>query len=180
MKTFLRFLPLAVVITALAGLIFIVAQQDLRLSANEPQAGLAQDGIVHIGRGDPLITVVPSSYVNPAESTSPFVVVYDPNGAMLDSNLYSALPMPPKGMFDYARAYGEDRVTWQPANGLRIAAVLTYDTTSREFVLAGRSLKEAEVRIDGILSLVFCGWVVTMFVTFLAVLLGRTKRGAAL
>ncbi len=176
MKTFLRFLPFAIVITALSGLIFVAAQQDLRLSANEPQAGLAEDGIVHIERADPLITVVPSGYVDPERSTSPFVIVYDQTGAVLDSNLYTPLPTPPTGMFAYAQVHGEDRVTWQPSGDLRIAAVLEYDPTSGDFVLGGRSVREVEVRESGMLSLVFCGWFATMLATLLAIMLSRTTK----
>ena len=176
MKTFLKFLPFAVVITALSGLVFVCVQQDLRLSANEPQAGMAEDGIVHLKRADPLITVVPSSYVDPSRSTSPFVVVYDPSGAPLDSNLYVNLPTPPMGMFAYARANGQDRVTWQPTADLRIAAVLAYDSVTKEYVLAGRSLTETEVREKGMLSLVACGWAATMLAAFLAMLLSRKQK----
>ena len=37
----LVFLPLAIVATALAGLVYVVAQQDGRWLANEPQVQLA-------------------------------------------------------------------------------------------------------------------------------------------
>ncbi len=36
-------LPLAIVITALSGFIYLVGQQNLRMSANDPQIQLSED-----------------------------------------------------------------------------------------------------------------------------------------
>jgi hypothetical protein len=42
-NTFLRWLPLAVAITILAGLVYATVQQSLRQGANDPQIQLAED-----------------------------------------------------------------------------------------------------------------------------------------
>jgi hypothetical protein len=144
-------LPLAVVIVAMCGLVYLAVQQDLRLGGNQPQVQMAEDAAAALARDDAALTVVPSGKVDLASSLAPFMIVYDDAGDIQASSgmLGGQTPPLPAGVLDYTRTHGEDRITWQPAPGVRIAAVVThFDGPKPGFVLAGRSLREVEKRID--------------------------------
>src|SRR6202035_1968032 len=89
-----------------------------------------------------------------AQSLSPFLIVYDDQGAALGSNgqLNGITPVPPKGVFDYVRSHGEERLSGQPVRGphsVRIAAVVErVNGPQPGFILAGRSMREVEARIE--------------------------------
>ena len=96
--------------------------------------------------GKSALAVVPAGVpVDIAGSLAPFMTIYDDSGVPIASSghLDGALPRLPQGVLDYARAHGENRVTWQPLTGVRVAAVVTrYSGQASGFVLAGRSLRE--------------------------------------
>jgi hypothetical protein len=54
------------------------------------------------------------------------------------------------------RAHGEDRITWQPAEGVRHAIVV--DRYQGGFVVGGRSLTAVERNEDALLRWVVIGW----------------------
>jgi len=69
-----------------------------------------------------------------------------------------------------ARARGEDRVTWQPASAVRSAAVVVrYGGAQPGFVLAGRSQREVEARVDQLTLMIGAAWVITLGATLAAV-----------
>ena len=140
----LVFLPTAIVATALAGMVYAVAQQDGRWLANEPQVQLAEDAAARLdagGRPQDQVDPVP---VDIAQSLAPFVVVYGSadnvlaSGGMLDGQP----PAVPAGVLATARATGRNAVTWQPRSGVRVATVSVPWTGGT--VLAGRSLRLVE------------------------------------
>jgi hypothetical protein len=118
---------------------------------------------------------VGSNPVDPSTSLSPFTMSFDDNGKLVEYNvnLGGSVPVPPAGVFDYARKNTEHRFTWQPKPGVRIAAVLRhYSGKSSGFVLAGRSLREVEIREERLMQMVAAGWAVSMIVVLgLAVIL---------
>jgi hypothetical protein len=84
------------------------------------------------------------------------------------ARLHGKRPCPMPGMV--ARP-GETRFTWQPAPGVRAAAVLTgYRGPASGYVLAGRSLRETEMLEDHILALVGFGLLAALGVTLIAAL----------
>jgi hypothetical protein len=163
-KNILRhWLPLAAVTTMLCGLIYLAVQQSLRWGANDPQIQMAEDAAAALAAGGVPESVLPVSKVEISTSLAPFMVVYSNAGKPLDSSgiLHGDTPLLPPGIFDYTRQNGEDRVSWQPEPGVRIAAVVVpYSGTQPGFVLVGRSLREVEKResqveqITGIAGLV--------------------------
>jgi hypothetical protein len=75
--------------------------------------------------------------------------IYDAAGQPLESSaeLGGLPPRPPSGVFDYARLHGENRVTWQPEPGTRIALVVKpMPGISGWFIAAGRNMREVEKR----------------------------------
>lgn len=158
----LVFLPLAVLATGLAGTIYVVAQQSLRLGANSPQVQLAEDAAHRLDTGTPPTQVTGAPAVDVGSSLAPFLVVYDQTGTPVASsgNLDGAMPTPPKGVLDAAEVGAPNRVTWQPRQGLRIATVTV--RWSGGTVLAGRSLREAERLDSQVFLLVAAGWAATL------------------
>lgn len=170
-----------VIITGLSGMIYVVVQQDLRIGANDPQIQLAEDAATTLGNGGSVQSVVPGEKVDIASSLAPYIMVFDESGKPIASSavLNGQTPTIPQGIFTSVRQNGEDRVTWQPQNGVRSAIVMThFQGASSGFVVAGRSLREVEIREDQLLQLVGLGWFATVVATFVALLLvlGKIPR----
>ena len=91
------------------------------------------------------------------------------------------LPSPPNGVFEFVRANGGERVTWQPAPGVRIASVvLRSSARPAAFVLAGRSLREVEQREHYVLVAAAATWIIALAAALALILageLGRRPRG---
>ena len=147
-----HWLPLAVVITILCGLIYLAVQQSLRWGANDPQIQMAEDAAAALAAGGTPESVVPPGMLDVSSSLAPFMIIYNDSGKPLVSTgslLNGETPLLPPGVFDYTRQKGEDRVIWQPQAGVRIAAVVVAHGGSLPgFVLVGRSLREVEKRED--------------------------------
>jgi hypothetical protein len=146
-----QWLPLAVVGVMLCGVIYVVAQQGLRISANDPQIQMAQDTAAALAHGETAASLMPAtpSSVEISQSLAPFLMIFSDSGEPLASSarLHGQMPAVPAGLLDYVRQHGEDRVTWQPESGVRMAAVIVVVPGGPGgFVLAGRSLLEVEKR----------------------------------
>jgi hypothetical protein len=146
-----QWLPLVAVGVALCGVVYVVAQQGLRISANDPQIQMAQDAAAALARGEAAASLLPGtpSPVEISQSLAPFLMVFSDSGEPLASSarLHGQMPALPAGLLDYVRQHGEDRVTWQPESGVRLAAVIVQVPVGPGgFVLAGRSLLEVEKR----------------------------------
>lgn len=160
-KALTVWLVAAFTLAAAAGISYSAAQQALRQSANWPQVQLAEDGARSIAAGKPAEAVAAGDKVDIAADLAPFVTVYDAQGNTLASSglLVGQAPKVPAGVLATAKANGEDRVTWTPSRGVRIAAVVTrVDGGPGGYVLSGRSLQEAERTIDNIGALVLVLW----------------------
>ena len=169
---FRYWLPLAAVITLLSGLIYLAVQQSLRWGANDPQIQMAEDAAVALTAGGTPESVLTSAQVEISSSLSPFMVVYNAAGEPVVSSalLHGATPALPSGIFDYTRQKGEDRVTWQPEAGVRIAAVVVaYGGSQPGFVLTGRSLREVEIRESQVEQITGIAWVVSLAVLLIVV-----------
>jgi hypothetical protein len=160
-------LVLAGISTVLALFLYAIPQQVLRTGANDPQIEMATNLAARLDtygvtgglqqgalRND-------GGTVDMERSLSPFLIVYNDKGQALESTaqLHGQTPTPPAGIFDNVRAHGEERVTWRPERGLRIAAVIERVNGSQPgFVLAGRSLREVQARIDHVQNLAGLAW----------------------
>ena len=154
-----RWLPFAAAITVVCGLVYVEVQQNLRQSANDPQIQMAEDTAASLAAGSDAAALVPSTAVDVASSLAPFLIVYDAHDDVVASSarLDRATPRLPEGVLASARQSGEDRVTWEPRAGVRIAAVVVpYDGGA---VLAGRSLREVEHREFDALATAALAWV---------------------
>ena len=174
-------LPAAVGATLVAGLTYVSVQQSYRQSANDPQLQLAEDAAARLSSGDEPATVVGDAQVDLATSLAPFVVVYGADGQVLaaSGSLDGRAPTPPAGVLQAARDDGSNMVTWEPRDGVRQAVeVVPWSSSSGSgTVLAGRSLREVERRVDDLTLMVGLGWIVTLLGIAVAALLGAWLWG---
>lgn len=171
-ETFKTWLPLAVTIVILTGLVSVTVQQNYRMSANDPQIQIAEDVATAINNGSatPDAIVSPTPTTDIASSLSAFVTVFSATGTPVGSSvsLNGKLPTLPAGVFSYVKQHGEDRFTWQPQPGLRVAAVVTqYSGPSSGYILAGRSLRDIEVRESQLTIMSLVAGLLALVLTFL-------------
>jgi hypothetical protein len=144
-----QWLPIAGVAAALCLLVYGAVQQVLRESANDPQIEMAEDAANSFATGTVPQSLAPAATIDMGRSLAPFLIFYDDSGKVVASSasLHGEVPTPPAGVFEYVRQHAEERVTWQPEPGVRIASVMIRAGGPQYgFVLAGRSLREVEKR----------------------------------
>jgi hypothetical protein len=154
-------LPIAVAVTGLTVVVYGAVQQDLRQGANDPQIQMAEDAAARLNAGIAPSDVVPVEALDLTDSLRPFVMVFDRTTRLVASSatLNGQAPPFPPSVFDAARG-GQDRVTWQPAQGIRSAVVV--QPWQGGFVVAGRSLRLVEERVDRIFQLIGVIWACTL------------------
>ncbi len=178
---FRYWLPIAFVITVVFVTIYAVTQQSLRHSAYDPQIQLSEDIATTLSNGESIDQLLPPKR-ELTKSLAPFVIVYDKNGKVVSSTatLNGQTPELPTGVLAYTKANGQDRFTWQPADDVREATIVSYFTGKYEgYVLVGRSMMEIENRIERILIFTGLGWITafvgSLFVTVLFVKAPKNK-----
>jgi hypothetical protein len=182
-KIIKTWLPLALIATAFCAFVYLSTQQSLRQGANDPQIQIANDAADALAAGAGVETILPANTIEISRSLSPFVVVFDDSGIVLATSglLHGQSPAIPTGVLDYTRQNGEDRVTWQPEDGVRVAAVVVrVDGSQPGFVLAGRSLREVEIRENQMQTFAAGTWILTLvtslvLVSLVELLLGKKK-----
>ncbi len=154
------FLTADIVVTIVLGFTGVAVQQSLRQSANDPQIQAVES----------LVKATTTPKVEPIDistSLGTFFIVVDKDlkpiaySGMLDGKT----PVPPAGVFDYVKTHGENRVTWEPKKGVRIAAVIMkMNGENTGYALVGRSLREVEKRETLLMQLCLAAWVASMVV----------------
>ncbi len=174
-KKLLEVLPLLIVITGLFGTVFLIGQQNLRQSANDPQIQMVEDLSISLNSGKTLESLVAQNKVDIATSLATFVTVFDESGRPVWSNaaLGGKTPGLPSGVFEASKTK-QDRVTWQPIAGVRCAIVVT--KYNGGFVMAGRSLREVEKREKTLAMQVGIAWLMTIVAMFVAKELTKKKK----
>ncbi len=179
-QTLISWLPLAVGGTVVFITLYAVVQQNYRQNANDPQIELAESAAQALSSGFPIDALFQgANRIDMSKSLAPFGMVFDDKGTPLASSGFngsSSPELPPSGIFDYVRAHGEDRVTWQTPTGQRFAAVVhgwknttirtATGTPASGFVLAARSLRLVEEREDQLSWITFFGWLGFIVLTF--------------
>jgi hypothetical protein len=178
-KIIMKWLPLAIATAGLCALVYLTVQQSLRMGANDPQIQMAEDAASQLNAGMSMDSVVPSAKAEISESLAPFLMVFDESGKTLASSatLHGALPTYLIDVLVYTRQNGQNRVTWQPEAGVRMATVVVSYISG--FVMAGRSLTEVEKResqVERLSGLAMLGiWAATLIVIIPGELLERQK-----
>lgn len=172
-RIFKIWLPFAVTVTAFCALTYAAIQQSYRQNADDPQIQMAADAADALAGGTSIEAIVPVSRVSVAKSLAPFFVVYDGSANIIASSvmLDGQTPELPGGVLDSAKQSGENRVTWQPKEGVRIAAVIVpYEDG---YVLAGRNLREVELREAQLTTFTGITWVLAMLATLAVITFGE-------
>lgn len=174
-KIFIYWFILFVSVTITAAMVYGAQQQYIRQSADDPQIQIAEDTAAALENGQPIDSFVPKNKIDMARSLSPFVMVYDQSKKIIGSSctLNGNSPVLPEGVLDYAGLNGMDRLTWMPAPGVRIAAVVVkYGGAKPGFVAVGRSMREIEKRILHIEQLVGFIWLFSSLASFVVLYIG--------
>ena len=149
----------------MCGLVYLSEQQVWRHLANHPQLQMANDIADALAGGAPVASVVPSVWVDFGHSLAPFIIVLSDSGSIIASSgrLSGRLRAVPVGVLAHVRDHGEERVTWQPERGVRIAAVVVRTPTQPgRFVVVGRSLRETEAGIAQHGRIVALAWIISL------------------
>jgi hypothetical protein len=191
-------LPIAVATTVVCGLIAVTGQQIYRNGLDDPQIQLAHDTAARLDAGAAPASVVNSPTVDARASLAPFLIVYSPTNAVLaaGATLDGATPIPPAGVLQTARdlenparrstvasrrrASGDNRVTWQPREGVRLASV-SVGAKNGVVVLAARNMREVEDRESQLDLLVAIGWfaaIAAILLTSIVIELSGGRGGA--
>ncbi len=184
MKQFLsvisHFLPLKIVIIGLAVLIYASAQQIYRQSLNDPQVEIVGNMQIALLLGaQPVDIVGRAQMFDVSKSLTPFIAVFDESGNVLESTatVGTTTLHIPEGVLAYAKEHGENRVTWEPVKGTRIALVVRpVAIESGWFVASGRNMKETEMRINDIGKMIAIGTIIILIVGFFFDYLGDVWR----
>lgn len=173
----------ALIISASFALVGVVAQQSYRQSANDPQVQIANDATIALQSSAAILDLIPKQRVQIDLSLKDFLVIYDTEGNPIAGNGYigEKLLVVPKGVFEAAKALGENRVTLEPRPGIRIAAVAVpfVGREANGYALSGRNLSEVEVREANLFSLVLYAWLAALVGFFVACYIGSIGRKRA-
>lgn len=167
----LRWLPLATLTVLLCGTVYAAVQQAYRSNANDPQIQIATDARNALDVGATPGSLVSTTQLDISNSLAPYLAIYDAQGTLVASSatLHGQPLTPPKGIFQSAKALGLDKITWMPEQGVRSAIVVMPYTNG--YVLAGRSLREIELRENDLLKVVAAAAGFTLVATFVVVLI---------
>jgi len=146
--------PLTLALLGVVAFAYVALQQNYRLNANDPQIEIASDLAAQMSAGSLPTDAVDTHMikVDPSKSLATFGIIVDNNGKVTASNMEmdGTTAVPPKGVLNASSLTHQNRITWQPQTGTRIALVVQAykhdDNTG--YVIVGRSLKEVEVRED--------------------------------
>jgi hypothetical protein len=175
-----RALPLWILlgglVTMAALAAFIVVQQQLRSSANHPQVEMARAAAGKLNAGATPQSVATGAPVDIASSPDTYLIVVDSKGGLLASTaqLEGKPAIPPWGVFAYVRDHGEDKISWQPAVGVRSAIVV--DSFQGGYVVAGRSLTGTEQAESALGNWAILGWAAALLLAGGLSLLVRRAR----
>lgn len=181
-RTVVIFVTLVLLITVIFGAIFGTGQQVLRGDSDYPQVEVVQQVQGIIEQGVPLDVIVNSEEaINLEESMSLFVMIFDKDKNLVSSSakIGEQSPTPPSESFDIAKSKGENKFTWQPQDGVRLAAVLK-PVGDKAFVLAGKSLKETDKRVQTLGVFTLIGWAVSIVLALLLTLAIKPKQSLAI
>ena len=164
---------------ALGG--YIVMQQTIRRAANQPQQQMADDAVRKYTTYDRVSSTCSPSCTDLGTSLQPFTIAYDENLRIINSDaiLNNAIPTPPPGVFENARRFGSNTLTWQPQPGVRLAIVVRHFTGAHNsgFVLVGRSLATAEQGELIARWAALLGWLgIVCLITISATIFSRMQR----
>ncbi len=174
-KKIILFIIFEVIISSFCLLVYVAVQQNYRTNADDPQIQIARELKIKYSKSglDSLSDAKDKIEISSA-SIFPFYVIYDENANPVISNalLYNNMPKLPLGVFRAAKEKGENKISWQPAPGLRFATIIVHVTGKfNGYILSGRSLLETEKRIENLTLMTGLAWLFTSAVVLILVII---------
>lgn len=167
---FLNYFTAILIVTIMTGLVYVNVQQVYRSNANDPQIQLANEINTNLKAGRSIERLWPDS-IDIQTGLGVFAALYDEHAQPLRTSalLDGKIPQVPPGVFDFAKNEGEDRVTWQPRMGVRMALVVIRGNFSPvAYIAVGRSLKEVEVREQNLMKTTAVSWAIMIFIILIS------------
>jgi hypothetical protein len=170
--------------TLVLGGAYAMVQQSTRLGLDEGplQGSIFYSQQLKDGTLDPA-NLSSSSKTDLSAETASFAIITDSNLHVLgsDAELNGQTPLPPKGVFDYAKANGSNTITWQPSDNARLAIrvipVEISTLNTKGFLVIGQSLKPAEKRIAVYGQIALVAWAIMLaWVTLIYFLAGQLSN----
>jgi hypothetical protein len=165
------FIPGFLLISLFSGVLYITLQNNYRQNANDPQIQIAEDMANYLAAGISPQTLISTGLpVDIASSLGTYAIVFDESGKVVLSSakLRGKDVELPAGTLEYAKANKENRITWEPEEGITSAVVVVhYDGAADGYVAVGRSLREVEKRESQLTKIVFWGWLISLFIVLL-------------
>jgi len=115
------------VMTIVIGFSYAADLRILQYGAEAEQVQMVVDAAAALGRGASAGAVASANrQIDIETSLSPFIMIFDDqNRIMQSTGILNGVPVaPPRGVFNYVKNHGEDRITWSPKKGLRFAMVM--------------------------------------------------------
>lgn len=163
-------IPFVVSITAVLVVMYGITQTVYRQTANDPQVQRVHEVLEKIESGVSPTTIRSSFPIDLTTSLDTFIIITDESGKIQASDAFIAgrQPVPPVASLRYAAEHGQQRITWQPEDGVRLAIVTQTSKDKKTMVVVGRSLQEAEQRIRQLGMFAGAGWLVTLIGVYLS------------
>lgn len=179
-KVLFWWLLMVCVVTFVCLTCYGTMQQVIRQDANEPQVQLAEDTAAALAGGASVDSLVQGDTVDISKSLAPFLIIYDRDQKVIASSgtLDGAMPSVPAGYLATMPQIGDKRMSWQPRPSLRFATVAVHvGGPNGGYVVAGRSLREAESITSRIGLLIFLAWVTGVVGFFVILVILRAIFG---
>src|ERR1700739_4660226 len=111
-RAILVWVPLAIALTGVCGVVYASVQQSLRQTANDPQIQMAEDAAATLDSGAAPTSVLPARQGDLSTSLDSFVMVFDADHQLVASSasLHGSAPAFPGSAL---ATTGQDRITWQ-------------------------------------------------------------------
>jgi hypothetical protein len=150
------------VTTLILIILYACVQQSYRTGADDPQIQIAREVAGRLSTGRTADLFFTGDSLDLSRSGSVFTSLYNSAGKPVKATgfLNGKMPQMPSGVFDFANRFGENRISWQPQQGVRIAMVIEkVSSPGIGYVGVGRSLKEVEVRENNLSRMILIGWI---------------------
>lgn len=166
-----HYLLTAIVLTVAFGTMYGLVQQLGRMQANDTPTLLATQAAKQLDANLGLDSIQMGA-TNLANKPVPFVIVYSKDGKAVGGSGYidSKLAVVPKGVLTHAKSGKNNAVTWEPKDGVRLAAVVV--AAKNYYVLGGQSLQATEAHAQRLLWLTLAGYGVSLLILIAYAALG--------
>ncbi len=169
------------VLTLIFGVVYKVSQINLDHSLYAPLAheavNKAWQGAFEIEAGEQ--PEAPATKVNLEIAHNPFVSYYDQDKNLISSSavIDDQTPTLPENVFDNTMAFSRDYFSWQPKEGVNVAAVAASMGPDKGIVVIGQKRQVADYHLGRLKKTILIGWLTGLILlTTSFVLISHRRR----